>query len=123
MQVEEIIRLATELGHAIAESEAAEELRNVQARLLQDAESYRLILQYEDIKTKIEHKIEDGLPVSRDEEDQLEDFEHLLNMNPLINELVQVQEQFNELLQAVFQAVNHAISGGCDGCDCDGMCM
>jgi cell fate (sporulation/competence/biofilm development) regulator YmcA (YheA/YmcA/DUF963 family) len=81
-------------------------------------------MKYEDIKTKIEHKIEDGLPVSRDEEDQLEDFEHLLNMNPLINELVQVQEQFNDLLQAVFHAVNHAISGGCDDdCDCDGMCM
>ncbi len=124
MQIEDIIRMATELGNAIAESELAEELRNIQARLLQDVESYQLIMKYEDIKTKIEHKIEDGLPVSRDEEDQLEDFEHLLNMNPLINELVQVQEQFNDLLQAVFHAVNHAISGGCDDdCDCDGMCM
>ena len=124
MHIEEIIRMATELGNAIAESEPAEELRDVQARLLQDVESYQLIIKYEDMKTKIEHKIEDGLPVSRDEEDQLEDFENLLNMNPLINELIQVQEQFNDLLQAVFHAVNHALSGGCgDDCDCDGMCM
>lgn len=124
MQTEEIIHLALELGNAIAESAEAAELRAIQLKLADDPEAYELIVRYQDAREKIENKIEDGLDISKTEEDHLDILEQQLNANGMVLELIQAQENFNNLMQAIFFTINQAVSGGCaNGCDsCDGMC-
>lgn len=124
MQTEEIIHLALELGNAIADSAEANELKAIQIKLADNPEAYELIVRYQDAREKIENKIEDGLLVTKSEEDHLDILEQQLNSNALILELIQAQEKFNNLMQAIFFTINQAVSGECGGgCDsCDGMC-
>lgn len=124
MQTEEIIHLALELGNAIAESSEAVELKAIQLKLADDPEAYEMIVKYQDAREKIENKIEDGLTITKAEEDHLDILEQQLNANAMVLDLIQAQDRFNNLMQAIFFTINQSVSGGCDsGCDsCDGMC-
>ena len=124
MQTEEIIHLALELGNAIAESEEAAELRAIQLKLADDPVAYELIVKYQDAREKLENKIEDGLSITKAEEDHLDILEQQLNANTMVLDLIQAQDKFNNLMQAIFFTINQSVSGGCaSGCDsCDGMC-
>lgn len=124
MQTEEIIHLALELGNAIAESDEAADLRAIQLKLSDDPVAYELIVKYQDAREKIENKIEDGISITKAEEDHLDILEQQLNANTMVLDLIQAQDKFNNLMQAIFFTINQAVSGGCAaGCDsCDGMC-
>jgi cell fate (sporulation/competence/biofilm development) regulator YmcA (YheA/YmcA/DUF963 family) len=62
------------------------------------------------------------LQVTAAEEKNIEIMEEEINNNPLIQELIKVQEKFDSLMQGVYFAMNQAISGsdtcssGCDSC-------
>lgn len=127
MTNEEIIRLAFELGSAVAESDEVDRLKALQMKLTQDSNAYDLLMRYQDAKTKLDNKFQDGLLVTKAEEDHLNILEQQLTANSVINELVQAQESFDNLMQGVYFAMNQAISGsgGCssDCCDsCGGSC-
>lgn len=127
MTTEEIIKLAFELGNAIAQSEEIDNLKAMQVKLTEDQESYSLIMRYQDAQTKMENKLQDGLTVTAAEENLVDIMEQQINTNPLIQELIQVQEKFDNLMQGVYFAMNQAISGGegscATGCDsCGGSC-
>lgn len=122
MTTEEIIKMAFELGNAIAQSKEIDALREMQIKLSDDADAYGLIMRYQEAQTQIENKLQDGLVVSPAEESNIEIMEQEINNNPLIQELIQVQEKFDSLMQGVYFAMNQAISGsdscssGCDSC-------
>lgn len=128
MTTEEIIRLAFELGTAVAESDEVDRLKALQMKLTQDSSAYDLLMRYQDAKMKLDNKYHDGLLVTKAEEDHLNILEQQLTANEVINELIQAQEKFDNLMQAVYFAMNQAIaanSGGCgsDGCEgCGGGC-
>lgn len=126
MTNEEIIKLAFELGNAIAQSEEIDNLKAMQVKLTDDQDAYSLIMRYQDAQTKMENKIQDGLSVTAGEENLIDIMEQQINANPLIQELIQVQEKFDNLMQGVYFAMNQAISGGgsCEaGCEsCGGSC-
>ncbi len=127
MTTEEIIRLAFELGNAVAESDEVDRLKALQMKLVQDSNAYDLLIKYQDAKSQLEHKFQDGLLVTKAEEDHLSILEQQLTANSTINELIQAQEKFDNLMQAVYFAMNQAISGSgscsTDSCDsCGGGC-
>lgn len=127
MTTEEIIRLAFELGNAVAESDEVDRLKALQMKLVQDSNAYDLLIKYQDAKSQLEHKFQDGLLVTKAEEDHLNILEQQLTANSTINELIQAQEKFDNLMQAVYFAMNQAISGSgscsTDSCDsCGGGC-
>jgi len=127
LTTEEIIRLAFELGTAVAESDEVDRLKALQMKLNQDSSAYDLLMRYQEAKMKLDNKYHDGLLVTKAEEDHLRILEQQLTANSLINELIQAQESFNNLMQAVYFAMNQAISssdGGCSsGCEsCGGGC-
>lgn len=127
MTTEEIIRLAFELGTAVSESDEVDRLKALQMKLTQDSNAYDLLIKYQDAKNKLDHKLHDGLIVTKAEEDHLSILEQQLTANSVINELIQAQENFDNLMQAVYFAMNQAIagSGSCstDCCDtCGGGC-
>lgn len=126
MATEDIIKMAFELGSAIAASEEIASLKMMQVKLSENPEAYDLIMRYQDAQTKIENKLQEGLLVTQAEENHINIMEQQINANPLIQELVEIQEKFDNLMQGVYFAMNQAISGGScapDSCDsCGGGC-
>jgi len=127
LTTDEIIRLAFQLGTAVAESDEVDRLKAIQMKLNQDKDAYDLLMRYQDARMKLDNKYQDGLLVTKAEEDHLRILEQQLTANSIINELIEAQESFNNLMQAVYFAMNQAISmnaGGCsDGCEgCGGGC-
>jgi len=127
MTTEEIIKLAFELGNAIAQSEEIDNLKAMQSKLTEDQDAYGLIMRYQDAQSKMENKLQDGLTVTAAEENVIDIMEQQINANPLIQELIQIQEKFDNLMQGVYFAMNQAISGGegscSSGCEsCGGSC-
>jgi cell fate (sporulation/competence/biofilm development) regulator YlbF (YheA/YmcA/DUF963 family) len=122
MTTEEIIKMAYDLGNAIAQSKEVEALSEMQIKLSEDANSYGLIMRYQEAQTHMENKLQDGLSVTEAEESNIEMMEQEINNNPMIQELIKVQEKFDNLMQGVYFAMNQAISGsdscssGCDSC-------
>lgn len=126
MTNEEIIRMAFELGIAVAESDEVDRLKALQMKISEDQAAYDLIMKYQDAKNQLEHKHQDGLLITKAEEDHLSILEQQLNANMVVHELIEAQEKFDNLMQAVYFAMNQAITGGnscSSGCDsCGGDC-
>jgi cell fate (sporulation/competence/biofilm development) regulator YlbF (YheA/YmcA/DUF963 family) len=122
MTTEEIIKMAYDLGNAIAQSKEVDALREMQIKLSEDVDSYGLIMRYQEAQTQMENKLQDGISVTPAEESNIEMMEEEINNNPIIQELIKVQEKFDNLMQGVYFAMNQAISGsdscssGCDAC-------
>ena len=126
MNTEEIIKIAFELGNAIAQSDEMIELKNQQTELMGKKEAYDLIMRYQEAKTKMDHKMMDGLMVTQQEENHLNIMEQQINSHPDIQTLLKTQEKLENLMQAVYFAINQAVSGdSCSsGCDsCGGQCQ
>lgn len=124
MSSETIIRLAFELGDSIAHSEEIAGLKAVQEKLVADGEAYDLIMRYQDARMRAEQKKNSGLILPQQEENHLAILEQQLNSNQLVQELLLAQEKFDNLMQAVYFAMNQAIagggcSGGCSSCGGD----
>lgn len=126
MTTENIIKQAFALGDLIAQSEEINALKVIQQKLTEDQTAYDLIMRYQDAIMKLENKRNSGLIIPSNEEDHVAILEQQLSNNPLINEMMVAQEKFDNLMQAVYFALNQAISGGdscSDGCEsCGGSC-
>jgi len=123
MTTEEIIKMAFELGNAIAQSNEIDELKIMQGKLSEDTDAYGLIMRYQEAQTQMENKLQEGMNVTDAEENHIAIMEQEINNNTLIQELIQVQEKFDNLMQSVYFALNQAISdsdscssGCCDSC-------
>lgn len=114
---ESIIQKALDLGAAIGQSAEMNQLKELQARLHADIEASSLIMKYQEARMAIENKMGDGITITKAEEDHLDILEQQLNNNPLLIEMMAVQEKFDNLMQGVYYAMNQAISGS-DSCDC-----
>ncbi|NLJ72174.1 MAG: YlbF family regulator [Syntrophomonadaceae bacterium] len=126
MSTENIIKQAFTLGDLIAQSEEINQLKELQVKLTEDQAAYDLIMRYQEAVMKLENKRNSGLIIPSNEEDHIAILEQQLNSNALVNEMMVAQEKFDNLMQAVYFALNQAISGSnscADGCDsCGGTC-
>jgi cell fate (sporulation/competence/biofilm development) regulator YlbF (YheA/YmcA/DUF963 family) len=55
MTTEEIIKMAYELGNAIAQSKEVDALREMQVKLGDDADAFGLIMRYQEAQTQMEN--------------------------------------------------------------------
>ncbi|MEN6325496.1 MAG: YlbF family regulator [Syntrophomonas sp.] len=124
MTTDEIIKMAFELGNAIAASEEIAQLKTAQEKVSADQKAYELIINYQDAKTKSDNKLRDGMQLSKIEEDHLNILQQQLNSNATVMGLISTQEKFDSLMQAIYFAMNQALGGGCSSdCDsCGGSC-
>jgi cell fate (sporulation/competence/biofilm development) regulator YlbF (YheA/YmcA/DUF963 family) len=117
--------MAFELGSAISQSPEIDALKEMQIRLGEDQEASNLIMGYQEARAKTDNKLQDGLLITPTEENHLEKLQQQLNSNPMVQELIQVQEKFNNLMQGVYFALNQAISEeecSSDCSSCGGSC-
>jgi cell fate (sporulation/competence/biofilm development) regulator YlbF (YheA/YmcA/DUF963 family) len=124
LNTEGIIKIAFELGNAIAQSNEMINLKNQQADLMSKKEAYELIMRYQEAKTRMQHKMMDGIAVTQQEENHLDIMEQQISANPDIQNLLAAQEQLENLMQAVYFAINQGASGDCssDCSSCGGGC-
>jgi len=118
MEKEQILTKAFELGAAIARSEEMGILQTIQDRVSSDAGASGLIMNYQDTMQQMENKRKDGLDILPAEISHLENLQHELTGNPLVSELIQVQQNFNNLMEGVYFAINQAINGESCSSDC-----
>jgi len=117
LTTDEIIAMAFELGSAISQSLEFDAVKDMQNRLGEDQEASNLIMHYQEERAKTDNKLQDGLLITSNEENQSDILLQQLSSNPTVQELIQVQEKFNNLMQGVYFALNQAISG--DECSSD----
>lgn len=118
MTLEEIIRMAHELGEAIAQSEVIDGIEAAQNRLMMDKDAYDLLMRYQDARMKLQHKIEDGMNIDPVEENHFDILEQQLKVNDVVKDLMEAQEKLDNLMQAVYFSINQALSGGSCGDSC-----
>jgi Uncharacterized conserved protein len=118
MSTEQIIKMAMELGMAIAESEEMNSLRDMQAKVMLDPEASAMIGRFQEAHTQMENKMHDGLQITPEEEQQLDLLQQQLSNQPTVKEMIEVQERFNNLMQSVYFAINQTISGDSCSSDC-----
>ena len=125
MTTDEIIKMAFELGSAISQSPEVDAVKAIQIRLSEDQAASELINRYQEARDKADNKLKDGLLITSAEENHLEILQQQLNSNPMVQELIEVQENFNNLMQGVYFALNQAISEeecSSDCSSCGGNC-
>lgn len=122
MSIEKIIEMAFDLGNTIAQCDEVQSLRETQDKLIEDQEASALVGKYQEALTKIENKMRDGLPVVPEEEQHMETLKQQLNSNLMVQELIEVQEKFNNLMQSVYFAINQALAGEDCTSDCTSDC-
>jgi cell fate (sporulation/competence/biofilm development) regulator YlbF (YheA/YmcA/DUF963 family) len=122
---DQILTMAFELGAAIAQSVEIDSLKEMQIRLDQDLAASGLIQAYQEARTHMENKSQDGLEILESDVHHLDMLQEELKSNNLVQELIQVQENFNNLMQGVYFAINQAMSGeqcSSDCSSCGGSC-
>jgi cell fate (sporulation/competence/biofilm development) regulator YlbF (YheA/YmcA/DUF963 family) len=111
--------MAFELGSAISKTSEMDALKEMQIKLGEDQEASGLIMRYQEARAKADNKLQDGMLITATEENHLEILQQELKSNTMVQELIQVQEKFNNLMQGVYFALNQAISGEeCSSSDC-----
>ncbi len=118
MSTESIIKKAMELGSAIALSEQVFTLKDAQTRVMEDPETSSLLGNFQELRSQMENKMQDGLQIVPAEEEKLESLQQQLNELPLIKELIEAQGHYNNLMESVFFVINQAVSGEECGADC-----
>jgi len=93
-------------------------LRDMQDRVSSDAGASGLIMNYQDTMQQMDNKRRDGLDILPSEISHLETLQNELTGNPLVSELIKVQQDFNNLMEGVYFAINQAINGESCSSDC-----
>ena len=125
MKTEEIIKIAYQLGQAIADSKQIAAIKKTQQEIYLDISANDLIMRYQEAKDSLEKKAIQGLPLSPQEENLMNSLEDQMNSHRLIKEFVLAQENFNSLMQSVYFALNKSIAAdkGSTACTtCHGSC-
>ncbi|HHW02762.1 MAG TPA: YlbF family regulator [Thermoanaerobacterales bacterium] len=119
----DILKMAKQLGEAIAGSKEMRELKKAEATLMVDREAKDLYQKYREAKFK---KLRAEL-LYKDSPSDIAEIEDRALKNPLIKRLISCQESFSRLIKNVnavmaFAIENAPLDGGCfKGChgNCD----
>ncbi len=112
----EVIRKASELAQAIAESEELANLRAAEAKLQMDPEAMRLL---EEVQ-RLQHMAQmSGTPEAMQ---QLEEAFNKFAENEVAKEYLEANQKFSQMIETVNSLLQEAIEGpkqhghGCSGC-------
>jgi len=115
-----------DLGYSIAQSDELIAVKRLQDQLQADETAFGLVMKYQALRINLENKQRDGQDATPEDQDQLNSVEQQMQNNALIQQVMDAQDRFNNLMQAVYFAMNQSLSGGCgpDGCSsCSGCGM
>ncbi len=122
MHRDDIIRLAMELGSSIASCDELMEVKRLQEQLQADETAFGLVMKYQASRMNLDNKQQAGQNVTSEDENHLHILEQQMRNNPLVMQVMDAQDRFNNLMQAVYFAMNQSLSGGCSPDGCGGSC-
>ncbi len=117
----EVIKKASELAQAIAQSEELANLRAAEAKLQMDPQARELLNEVQRLQQMAQMS---GSPEAMQ---QLEEAFNKFAENPLGKEYLEANQRFNQMLETVNSLLQEAIEGpkphghGCSGCSGCGM--
>ena len=117
----EVIKKASELAQAIAQSEELANLRAAEAKLQMDQQARELLNEVQRLQQMAQMS---GSPEAMQ---QLEEAFNKFAENPLGREYLEANQRFNQMLETVNSLLQEAIEGpkphghGCSGCSGCGM--
>ncbi|HCF51053.1 MAG TPA: hypothetical protein DER60_12280, partial [Syntrophomonas sp.] len=117
-----IIKLAMDLGSSIAESDELMEVKKLQDQLQADETAFGLVMKYQAARMNLENQQRAGQNITPQDENHLSILEQQMQNNALIQQVMDAQDRFNNLMQAVYYAMNQSLSGGCSPDGCGGSC-
>lgn len=115
MEKEAIISLAFALGQHISESDELTNFKAKQAEVMQDSEAFRLLKEFDEARSAAIQKMESDEQLSEEEQQKLTQLENAMFANDNLSSLFSLQEKFNNMMTAVYYAIDQAVNGG-SGC-------
>ncbi len=120
-----IMEKAHELANALKDSEELDSMRVQEAVMANDPEAQNILLEYQQIRQKIESKQASG-EVTEEDNETLAKAEQKMQENEVISKYLKAQQNFNATLQGVNFIITKALSGedanscgpGCGGNCC-----
>jgi len=112
----EVIKKASELAQAIAESEELKNLREAEAKLQNDPEAMELLQEVQRLQQMAQMS---GTPEAMQ---QLEEAFNKFAENPVAKEYLEANQKFSQMIETVNALLQEAIEGpkhhghGCSGC-------
>lgn len=122
MNRDAIIKLAMELGSSIASSDELLEVKKLQDQLQSDETAFGLVMKYQATRMNLENQQRAGQNATPEDENHLQILEQQMQNNHLVQQVMNAQDKFNNLMQAVYFAMNQSLSGGCSPEGCGGSC-
>jgi cell fate (sporulation/competence/biofilm development) regulator YlbF (YheA/YmcA/DUF963 family) len=79
-------------------------------------------MKYQAARMNLENQQRAGQNITPQDENHLSILEQQMQNNALIQQVMDAQDRFNNLMQAVYYAMNQSLSGGCSPDGCGGSC-
>ncbi|NOZ21868.1 MAG: YlbF family regulator [Planctomycetes bacterium] len=103
--MDEILKLAEQLGEAIAADPRYKASLDIQDKLEKDQEAKKLLEEYNKQQIKIAELERDMKPIEPEDKRRLEDFRTQVTSNELIKELSATRFEFANLMRQVDEAI------------------
>lgn len=122
--MEEIFRLARQLGEKIIETEQAKNMADARFIFDNDEEAQKLLFDYNDYRNKMQEKMEKG---EMDQEEFKRVSEEInekikeLKAHPVVGQMVRTENEFNYFVNQVMNILKATIQGEEEG-GCSGSC-
>ncbi|NLB18537.1 MAG: YlbF family regulator [Syntrophomonadaceae bacterium] len=126
MEKDAIISLAFALGGHISESEELKHFKTKRDVAMNDPVAFELIKKFEELRNKAVEQMQAGEELTEEQQNELHVLEDAMYANQVVMDMVNTQEKFNNMMSAIYYAIDQAVNGGsgCEsGCDsCGGGC-
>lgn len=126
-----IIERAKDLADEIANSPELRRVKEAELRLMLDIEARELIEEFQSIQMEAVNSGINYEDLPTDAKQKLEDLENKMNENEIIRNYMTLNQELNQILEAVNMMITNALSdnqgdGGCSSCSSgscgDGSC-
>ena len=116
MERDAIISLAFTLGGHIAESEELKRFKAKRDGAMNDPAAFELIRKFEEARNKAVEQMQAGEELSEEQQNELHAIEDAMYANQVVMDMVNTQEKFNNMMSAIYYAIDQAVNGG-SGCE------
>jgi cell fate (sporulation/competence/biofilm development) regulator YlbF (YheA/YmcA/DUF963 family) len=112
-----IINKARELGLELSQSKEFINVREAEAKMMQNPESLIIIQEFQNRQHTLQTMQAQGLPLSEDQQKEFEEFQKKLFADPYISSFFKAQDSFEHILDQVNRIISESI-GISQGCEC-----
>jgi len=109
--INQVLAAAHQLGQMILEQPTAKAYADIRRQLTLDVGAQNLLGQFEQFVEQLGAKEASGLPIEIAEKQQLQNLQQSIAMHPLLKKMITVQNQFQDIMQAVNASINAGMTG------------